>query len=127
MQMADKIVLRSVAADPPYLVDDKGGDPSSDAKRSWTSCWSHGSRRGPSRGGSCSSRANPEIRCPAIVPPSVDEWLPGQHLARFVVQVVESLDLRSSGRDPIFSVLPLKKGTKTQVFRGAGTTDPVGK
>jgi len=26
MQMADKIVLRSVAADPPYLVDDKGGD-----------------------------------------------------------------------------------------------------
>ena len=24
MQMADKIVLRSVAADPPYLVDDKG-------------------------------------------------------------------------------------------------------
>src|SRR6516165_5537329 len=77
MQMADKIVLRSVAADPPYLVDDKGGDPSSDAKRSWTSCWSHGSRRGPSRGGSCSSRANPEIRCSAIVPPSVDEWLPG--------------------------------------------------
>ena len=62
-----------------------------------------------------------------VLPPSVDEWLPGQHLARFVVQVVESLDLRSSGRDPIFSVLPLKKGTKTQVFRGAGTTDPVGK
>jgi hypothetical protein len=25
-----------------------------------------------------------------LLPPSVDEWLPGQHLARFVVEVVES-------------------------------------
>ena len=28
------------------------------------------------------------------MPPSVDEWLPEQHLARFVVEVVEGLDLR---------------------------------
>ncbi len=27
--------------------------------------------------------------------PSVDDWLPERHLARFVVEVVESLDLRS--------------------------------
>jgi transposase len=30
-----------------------------------------------------------------LLPPSVDEWLPEQHLARFVVEVVEGLDLRS--------------------------------
>ena len=30
-----------------------------------------------------------------LLPPSVDEWLPGQHLARFVVEVVEGLDLRA--------------------------------
>src|SRR6201988_2056235 len=30
-----------------------------------------------------------------LLPPSVDEWLPRQHLARFVVEVVESLDLRA--------------------------------
>ena len=29
------------------------------------------------------------------MPPSVDEWLPEQHLARFVVEVVEGLDLRA--------------------------------
>ena len=28
-----------------------------------------------------------------LMPPSVDEWLPEQHLARFVVEVVEGLDL----------------------------------
>jgi transposase len=34
-----------------------------------------------------------------LLPPSVDEWLPERHLARFVVEVVEGLDLRSmSGR-----------------------------
>ena len=26
-------------------------------------------------------------------PPSVDEWLPERHLARFVVEVVDQLDL----------------------------------
>ena len=30
-----------------------------------------------------------------LLPPSVDEWLPEQHLARFVVEVVEGLDLRA--------------------------------
>jgi transposase len=30
-----------------------------------------------------------------LLPPSVDEWLPEKHLARFVVEVVESLDLRA--------------------------------
>ena len=29
-----------------------------------------------------------------LMPPSVDEWLPEQHLARFIVEVVEGLDLR---------------------------------
>jgi transposase len=29
-----------------------------------------------------------------LMPPSVDEWLPPRHLARFVVEVVDSLDLR---------------------------------
>ena len=28
-----------------------------------------------------------------LLPPSVDEWLPGDHLARFVVEVIERLDL----------------------------------
>src|ERR1022692_4703370 len=30
-----------------------------------------------------------------LLPPSVDEWLPEEHLARFVVEVVDGLDLRS--------------------------------
>ena len=30
-----------------------------------------------------------------LLPPSVDEWLPEKHLARFVVEVVEGLDLRA--------------------------------
>lgn len=29
-----------------------------------------------------------------LLPPSVDEWLPNDHLARFVVEVIEQLDLR---------------------------------
>ena len=28
-----------------------------------------------------------------LLPPSVDEWLPSEHLARFVVEVIERLDL----------------------------------
>ena len=28
-----------------------------------------------------------------LFPPSVDEWLPEKHLARFVVEVIEGLDL----------------------------------
>jgi len=30
-----------------------------------------------------------------LLPPSVDEWLPERHLARFVVEVIERLDLRA--------------------------------
>ena len=30
-----------------------------------------------------------------LMPPSVDEWLPACHLARFVVEVVDGLELRS--------------------------------
>src|ERR671926_1098641 len=30
-----------------------------------------------------------------LMPPSVDEWLPEKHLARFVVEVIDGLDLRS--------------------------------
>ena len=34
-----------------------------------------------------------------LLPPSVDEWLPERHLARFVVEVIEGLDLGAmSGR-----------------------------
>ena len=29
-----------------------------------------------------------------LLPPSVDEWLPDRHLARFVVEVIDGLDLR---------------------------------
>ena len=28
-----------------------------------------------------------------LLPPSVDEWLPEKHLARFVAEVIDSLDL----------------------------------
>jgi hypothetical protein len=28
-----------------------------------------------------------------LLPPSLDEWLPDEHLARFVVEVVDQLDL----------------------------------
>src|SRR5215472_14022355 len=30
-----------------------------------------------------------------LLPPSVDEWLPQGHLARFVVEVIDGLDLRA--------------------------------
>ncbi|WP_019953234.1 IS1182 family transposase, partial [Kushneria aurantia] len=32
---------------------------------------------------------------PYLLPPSVDEWLPQDHLARFIVEVVDGLDLRA--------------------------------
>jgi hypothetical protein len=31
------------------------------------------------------------------MPPSVDEWLPQRHLAQFVVEVIEGLNLRAMG------------------------------
>jgi hypothetical protein len=30
-----------------------------------------------------------------LMPPSVDDWLPARHLARFVVDAIAGLDLRS--------------------------------
>ena len=34
-----------------------------------------------------------------LLPPSVDEWLPKKHLARFVLDVIDGMDLRAmSGR-----------------------------
>jgi hypothetical protein len=30
---------------------------------------------------------------PYVLPPSVEEWLPADHLARFVVEVIDPLDL----------------------------------
>ena len=30
-----------------------------------------------------------------LLPPSVDEWLPERHLARFIVEVVDGLDLKT--------------------------------
>jgi hypothetical protein len=30
-----------------------------------------------------------------LLPPSVDDWLPQDHLARFIVEVVDGLDLSS--------------------------------
>ena len=34
-----------------------------------------------------------------LLPPSLDEWLPERHLARFVVEVVDGLDLRAMSGD----------------------------
>jgi transposase len=34
-----------------------------------------------------------------LLPPSVDEWLPERHLARFVVEVIDGLDLRAMSVD----------------------------
>ena len=31
-----------------------------------------------------------------LMPPSVDEWLPQRHLARFVAEGIEGLDLRAA-------------------------------
>jgi len=32
---------------------------------------------------------------PYLLPPSIDDWLPEDHLARFIVEVVDSLDLQA--------------------------------
>jgi transposase len=34
-----------------------------------------------------------------LMPPSVDEWLPERHLARFVIEVIAGLDLRAMTGD----------------------------
>lgn len=44
-----------------------------------------------------------------LLPPSVDEWLPEKHLARFVVEVIDGMDLRADERKLSrlgFGVLP---------------------
>ena len=40
-----------------------------------------------------------------LMPPSVEEWLPQRHLARFIVEVVDGLDL----------------STMSQSYRGTGS------
>jgi hypothetical protein len=34
-----------------------------------------------------------------LLPPSLDEWLPERHLARFVVEVVDGLDPVGDGKE----------------------------
>jgi len=34
-------------------------------------------------------------KTPFLFPPSIEDWLPQGHLARFVVEIVERFDLRS--------------------------------
>jgi transposase len=61
-----------------------------------------------------------------LLPPSLDDWLPEGHLARFVVEIVDQLDLRSlkdsySGRgsypySPVILVALLFYGSATGVF-----------
>ncbi len=54
-----------------------------------------------------------DLATPYLLPPSVDEWLlPKDHLARFVVDIVEQLDLsamtdqyRGTGSAPYLPVL----------------------
>ena len=64
---------------------------------------------------------------PMLLPPSIQEWLPEQHMARFVVELVEQLDLReitsryggSGGRrayHPAMLVALLCYGYATGVF-----------
>ncbi|MBC7953936.1 MAG: IS5/IS1182 family transposase, partial [Rhodospirillaceae bacterium] len=33
-----------------------------------------------------------------LLPPSIDEWLPQRHLARFVVEVIDGLDVSTMSR-----------------------------
>jgi hypothetical protein len=47
-----------------------------------------------------------------LLPPSVDEWLPERHLARFIVEVIAGLDLRSMS------------GSRTALQRRQGKLDP---
>ena len=61
-----------------------------------------------------------------LLPPSLDEWLPEQHLARFVVEVIDGLDLSamvksyrgagSAGYHPVLLLGLLVYGHATGVF-----------
>jgi transposase len=46
-------------------------------------------------GGAMSNFRQADRQTGFLLPPSVDEWLPEHHLARFVVEVIEGLDLRA--------------------------------
>jgi hypothetical protein len=71
-----------------------------------------------------------------LLPPSVDEWLPEKHLARFVVEVIDGMDLRAMsgvyrGSGPA-SYRSLQRGLALGYRRGkhggswlARTRDPV--
>ncbi|WP_275850378.1 hypothetical protein [Extensimonas sp. H3M7-6] len=39
-----------------------------------------------------------------LLPPSLDEWLPQDHLARFIVEVVDRLDVSGAGECQDFCV-----------------------
>ena len=64
-----------------------------------------------------------------LLPPSLDEWLPEQHLARFVVEVIDGLDLSamvksyrgtgSAGYHPALLLGLLVYGYATGCFRAA--------
>ena len=70
-----------------------------------------------------------------LMPPSVDEWLPQRHLARFVVEVVDGLDLsamsksyRGSGSasyHPAVLLSLLVYGCATGYFRAASWNEPL--
>ena len=51
-----------------------------------------------------------------LMPPSVDEWLPPRHLARFVVEVVSGLDVRAMiggiGRGAFRSIFAAKTASR---------------
>ena len=64
-----------------------------------------------------------------LLPPSLDEWLPEQHLARFVVEVIDGLDLSamvksyrgtgSVGYHPVLLLGLLVYGYRLGCFRAA--------
>jgi transposase len=64
-----------------------------------------------------------------LLPPSLDEWLPERHLARFVVEVIDGLDLSamvksyrgsgSAGYHPALLLGLLVYGYTTGCFRAA--------
>ena len=63
-----------------------------------------------------------------LLPPSVDEWLPERHLARFVAEVIEGLDLRAmigsyrcGGEAAYHPRLPYQmRGSSPRMTRGEG-------
>ena len=66
-----------------------------------------------------------------LLPPSLDEWLPERHLARFVVEVIDGLDLSamvksyrgggSASYHPALLLGLLVYGYTTGVSRGANS------